>query len=143
MEGLVNIREDEKLTDSYDSCYPIAVPCGSKLTKEIYLYVGYTMGGGENFNSVVIKVDWSTDWGTSYFWDSDFREDSDATTTGTVTTDKMEFDFGSNVAPGTYENFVFPVEVKGNMARVSFREFSHKGVLNNYGRCFAYLGYNQ
>ena len=143
MEGLVQLTEKYiELTGNFVATEE--VPCGSKITKEIYLYIAYTMGEAENLNAIVFQIEWSTDWGTTWFIDSTFHEDSDAITAGAVTADKKEFVYGSDSPPGTYDYIVAPFKVKGNMVRVSFREVNLKGgAITNYGYFIAYLGFNQ
>jgi hypothetical protein len=112
------IRSSGALTSSYVAGTVIDVEDFGMLV----LLVKYTMGSGESANSVLLKVELSTD-GTTFY-----RE-----TNNDATLALREYAFQAVSSPGTYDAFALVVAVAGvTRVRVSAKE---TGVSSNYGTC--------
>lgn len=112
------IRSSGTLTSSYVAGTVIDVADFGMLV----LLVRYTMGSGESDNSVVLKVEVSTD-GTNFYRLTDSEADVGL----------REHTFDAVSSPGTYDAFAIVVPVAGvTRVRVSAKE---TGVSSNYGTC--------
>ena len=112
------IRSSGALTSSYVAGTVIYVEDFGMLV----LLVKYTMGATEGSNSVVLKVEFSTD-GTTFY-----RQTDNEATVGL-----RQYTFDAVSSPGTYDAFAIVVPVAGvTRVRVSAKE---TGVSSNYGTC--------
>jgi hypothetical protein len=112
------IRSSGALTSSYVAGTVIDVEDFGMLV----LLVKYTMGSGESANSVVLKVELSTD-GTNFY----------RLTNNDATLALRDYTFQAVSSPGTYDALAIAVPVAGvSRVRVSAKE---TGVATNYGTC--------